>query len=143
MGSHIADTTGHGINVTKSAHILIEDDEVSGGGKPALATPAIVARGISLATTTDSIVQRNNVHDNSDSGIFLGAGATGNLIENNSSSNNARGYARAAVSIDVRGATNRGPSAGTSASTTRTPGSTSGAGATGCVVTEQRQLRQR
>ena len=53
--------------------------------------PGVIARGISLATTTDSVVQKNNVHDNSDSGIFLGAGATGNLIENNSSSNNARG----------------------------------------------------
>ena len=94
---------GHGINVTKSAHILIEGNEVSGAGEPAMGT---VFRGISLATTTDSIVQGNNVHDNSDSGIFLGAGANGNQILNNSSSENARGYTRAAVGIDVRGALN-------------------------------------
>ena len=75
-GFTVVDTTGHGINVTKSAHILIEDNEVCGAGEPALATT--VSRGISLATTTDSIVQRNNVHDNSDAGIFLGVGSTGN-----------------------------------------------------------------
>ena len=102
-GFTVADTVGHGINVTKSTHILIEGNEVSGAGEPALGT---VFRGISLATTTDSIVQGNNVHDNSDSGIFLGAGANGNQILNNSSSENARGYTRAAVGIDVRGALN-------------------------------------
>ena len=36
-----------------------------------------------------------------------GLGSTGNVIAGNTSSSNARGYARAAVGIDVRGATNR------------------------------------
>jgi parallel beta-helix repeat protein len=105
-GFTIADTAGHGINVTKSSNITIEGNEVFGAGEPVLATPAVVARGISLATTTNSIVQTNNVHDNSDSGIFLGAAANGNQILSNSSSNNARGYTRAAAGIDVRGALN-------------------------------------
>ena len=109
-GFTIADTAGHGINVTKSSNITIEGNEVFGAGEPAppTGTPpvAVVARGISLATTTNSIVQKNNVHDNSDSGIFLGAAANGNQILSNSSSNNARGYTRAAAGIDVRGALN-------------------------------------
>ena len=66
-------------------------------------------------------------------GIFLGAGATGNLIENNSSSNNARGYARAAVGIDVRGATNR-VNANLSFDN-EDSGINIWSGATGCVVT--------
>jgi parallel beta-helix repeat protein len=109
-GFTIADTAGHGINVTKSTNILIDGNEVSGAGEP---VAGLVFRGISLATTTNSIVQKNNVHDNSDSGIFLGAAANGNQILDNSSSNNARGYTRAAAGIDVRGALNTVVSANT------------------------------
>ena len=100
-GFTVVDTTGHGINVTKSTHITIEDNNVSGAGEQTLGA---TGRGISLATTTNSFVRRNVTHDNSDAGIFLGLGSTGNVVSGNRSSRNARGFARAAVGIDVRGA---------------------------------------
>ena len=103
-GFTVVDTTGHGINVTQSAHITIEDNNVSGSGTRALGA---TGRGISLATTTDSLVRRNVTHDNSDAGIFLGLGSTGNVVSGNRSSRNARGYVRAAVGIDVRGASSQ------------------------------------
>ena len=103
-GFTVVDTTGHGINVTQSAHITIEDNNVSGSGEQALGA---TGRGISLATTTDSLVRRNVTHDNSDAGIFLGLGSTGNVVSGNRSSRNARGYVRAAVGIDVRGASSQ------------------------------------
>ena len=101
-GFKVADTTGHGIYLTASSRITIQNNEVLGAGARTGAT----ARGISLGTTTASVVRGNNTHDNSDAGIFLGAGATDNVIAENRSSENARGYIRAAVGIDIRAASN-------------------------------------
>ena len=102
-GFRVADTVSHGIHVTGSSRIEILDNDVSGAGER---EEGDTARGISFGTTRASLVQGNVTHDNSDAGIFLGPGSTGNLVTENSSSRNARGYIRAAVGIDVRAGSN-------------------------------------
>jgi len=100
-GFHVRNTTSHGIIVKDSSNISVQDNEVSGAGAPALGS---TARGITISTTTQSLVSGNTTHDNSDAGIFVGSGSTGNLVVGNISHNNARGYVRAAAGIDVRAA---------------------------------------
>ena len=84
-----------------------------------------IAKGIYLSSTTNSTVVHNNVHHNTDSGIYLGSGSTGNVIASNTTSANAREYTRAAPGIFVRAADNT-PWPATSRSTTRIRASTSG-----------------
>jgi len=99
-GFHVVDTVDHGISVTGSSNVIIEANEVSGAGT---GVSGQTARGISLTTTTNSRVEGNDTHDNSDTGIFLGyATSTGNSVTNNSSSANARLYTRAAAGFDIR-----------------------------------------
>ena len=99
-GFRIVDTLDHGIDVSGGSHLRIEGNEVAGAGRP---VDGATGRGISLSSTTNSIVERNHVHGNSDAGIFIGTGATGNYVARNTTSDNARGFTRAAAGIDVRG----------------------------------------
>ena len=99
-GFRIVDTLDHGIDVSGGSHLTIEGNEVAGAGRP---EQGAIARGISLSSTTNSIVERNHTHGNSDAGIFIGTGATGNYVARNTTSDNARVYTRAAAGIDIRG----------------------------------------
>jgi hypothetical protein len=102
-GFRIVDTADHGIAVTGGSHLTIVANEVAGAGRP---VDGATGRGISLSSTTTSIVERNRTHHNSDAGVFIGTGATGNYVARNASWNNARGFVRAATGIDVRASSN-------------------------------------
>jgi parallel beta-helix repeat protein len=56
--------------------------------------------------TTASSITGNSVDHNTDSGIYLAQGSTGDTISGNSVYANARGYTRAAPGIDLRSAGN-------------------------------------
>ena len=77
QGFHVTNTTSHGINVKDSSNITVVNNTVDGAGTP---TDGNTARGISITTTTNSVVRRNTTHHNSDAGIYVGVGATGNTI---------------------------------------------------------------
>jgi parallel beta-helix repeat protein len=99
-GFDVRDTTSEGIRVTGSSHVTIAGNEVSGAGTP---LSGETAKGISLtSTTTSSTVTDNDTHHNSDAGIYLASGSTGNVVTRNRSWMNAREYTRAAAGIDVR-----------------------------------------
>jgi len=100
-GFKVLDTVSHGITVSNSSNIRILSNDVSGAGTQ---VAGATGRGISIATTTSSVVSSNVTHNNSDAGIFVGIGATGNSVNRNRSYSNAQGFAQAAAGIDVRGA---------------------------------------
>jgi parallel beta-helix repeat protein len=102
-GFHVVDTTSEGISLDGSSNITIEGNEVTGAGAP---NSSDAAKGIELSATTNSTVIRNNVHHNSDAGIYLGSDSTGNLVASNTTSANAREYTRAAPGIFIRRANN-------------------------------------
>jgi len=97
-GFNIFDTVGIGISVSSSSNIVISNNTVSYAGTPASGQ---VATGISLNNTSNSTVTGNYTHHNSDSGIYLSNGSTGNVVSYNESSFNARQYQRNANGINV------------------------------------------
>jgi parallel beta-helix repeat protein len=98
-GFNITGTTSHGIYVSDSANITLDGNHVTLAGQP---ISGLVARGISLKTTTSSLVVANVTDHNTDAGIFLGTGCSGVVLTTNLSFSNARQYTRAAAGIDVR-----------------------------------------
>src|SRR5438309_879394 len=79
-----------------SSNINIDSNDVSFAGQR---TSGNTNPGIRLDNTTNSLVTGNVTHDNSDHGIHLVSGATGNEIAYNVSYNNARAVSRAAEGI--------------------------------------------
>ncbi|MGY1615589.1 right-handed parallel beta-helix repeat-containing protein [Geodermatophilus sp. SYSU D00691] len=98
-GFTVTRTSGAGILVKTSSHVVIADNEVSLAGQP---VSGLIAKGISLSGTTDSVVSGNRTHHNTDAGIGVTAGSTRNVITRNESNANARQYTRAAAGIDLR-----------------------------------------
>ncbi|MGZ6768469.1 MAG: PKD domain-containing protein, partial [Nocardioidaceae bacterium] len=91
-------TVTDGIYVTGSNHITISGNTVSDSGKP---LQGQTAPGISLRNTSASTVSGNTSDHNSDHGIFLTSGSTGNTVADNETSFNANGWHRNANGIDV------------------------------------------
>lgn len=102
-GFTVTDTANHAIYVSGSKAVTIENNDVSYAGDP---ISGLTARGIYVSDTTDSLVRRNVVHHNSDSGIYLVGTTTNVTVGYNETYANARGYTRAAVGIDLRAAGN-------------------------------------
>jgi parallel beta-helix repeat protein len=102
-GLTITGTSGDGVNVTSSSNIVLAGLHVSGSGQP---TATGYAKGIKLIGTTASTVTGSTVDHNTDSGIYLAQGSTGDLITGNNTFSNARGYTRAAPGIDLRSSGN-------------------------------------
>jgi parallel beta-helix repeat protein len=98
-GFNITGTTSHGIYVSDSANITLDGNHVTFAGRP---TSELKARGISLKTTTSSLVVANVIDHNTDAGIYLGTGCSGVVVRSNESFSNARQYTRAAAGIDIR-----------------------------------------
>jgi parallel beta-helix repeat protein len=91
-------TVADGIYVSRSHHITVTNNTVSGAGRPAQGR---TAPGISVRGVSASVVRYNNVHHNNGSGIFLTAGTTGTTVSGNSVSYNAEGWRRNANGILV------------------------------------------
>ena len=138
MGSRSPTRLGHGINVTKSAHILIEGNEVSGAGEPAL------AHGVPghLARHHDRLDRARQQRPRQLRLRHLPR--CGRDREPRSRTTRAR--ATPAGTPEPRSASTSGAprtpwSTPTSPSTTRTPGSTSGTARTAAIVTNNVSYR--
>jgi parallel beta-helix repeat protein len=99
-GFVVADTDKHGIYATTGNQLTISGNEVSGAGQP---ISGEIAKGIYLKATSNSLLEGNSVHHNSDHGILLGGGTTGTTVRGNVSFHNARQFTRAAAGIHVAG----------------------------------------
>jgi parallel beta-helix repeat protein len=102
-GLTITNPTWYGISVSNSSDILIANNTVTYAGTPASGQKAA---GIRLVNTTASTVTGNITDHNSDHGIYLASGATGNTVSYNESSWNANEYQRNANGINVIAAGN-------------------------------------
>lgn len=102
-GLTVSGTTGDGVYVTGGQNITLSGLHVTGSGQP---TSTGYAKGMKIIGTTASSITGNIVDHNTDSGIYLAQGSTGDTISGNSVYANARGYTRAAPGIDLRSAGN-------------------------------------
>src|SRR6266704_1576866 len=102
-GNTISNTSNYGLHVDTSSNVTVSGNDVSVAGQRAV---DLIKYGIKLTDTTNSLVSGNVSHDNSNDGIFLDATTTGVRVTGNEAFGNARGYARAAPGIDVRGYNN-------------------------------------
>jgi len=100
-GFTVTNTSDYGISVAGSAHITVSRNHVSYAGRP---VSGYTKYGIRLSDVDDSLLSRNVVDHNSNSGIALVSGSTRNEVRDNETFSNARGYDRAAAGIHVYGA---------------------------------------
>jgi parallel beta-helix repeat protein len=98
-GLTVADTGDHGIHAASSSNLSILDNDVSLAGEPISTGDA---RGVTLNSVTDSRIEGNYTHHNTDHGIYLDNGSDRNTIVGNESAFNARQHTRAAAGIQVR-----------------------------------------
>jgi len=99
-GFDVTATSSHGIFASKGSGITISGNDVWEAGQP---VQGQIAQGIYLRGVTDSLVEGNSVHHNSNHGIELGAGTTKTTVRDNFVFNNARQYAPAAAGIQLFG----------------------------------------
>ncbi|MFL6073171.1 MAG: right-handed parallel beta-helix repeat-containing protein, partial [Mycobacteriales bacterium] len=98
-GLTVSGTLSDGVYVTGGQSITLSGLHVTASGQP---TADGYAKGIKLIGTTGSTVSGNTVDHNTDSGIYLAQGSTGDVVSGNNTYANARVYTRAAPGIDLR-----------------------------------------
>ncbi|ADJ29604.1 right-handed parallel beta-helix repeat-containing protein [Nitrosococcus watsonii] len=96
----VEDTSSYGIYVYFSSEITVSGNHVTGAGQP---VSGAIRKGIYFNNAVDSQIANNVVDYNTDSGIYLTNGCTNVQVVSNLTTHNARGYARAAPGIEVRG----------------------------------------
>ena len=99
-GFTIKDTVDYGIYASASDHITISNNDVSSAGSPA---SGAVRAGIFLTNTDNSTVTHNTSDHNSQDGIRLTGGSSGNVVSDNVSYGNAEEWERNATGIQVTG----------------------------------------
>lgn len=102
-GLTVSGTTSDGVYVTNSDHVNLSGLHVTTSGQP---TADGYAKGVKMIGTTASTITGSTVNNNTDSGIYLAQGATGNVVSGNVTYANARQYTRAAPGIDLRSGPN-------------------------------------
>ena len=138
-GFNIIDTTGYGLAVNRSSHITLSNNHVSFSGQP---VSGFTKYGIRLNAVTDSLVSHNTVDHNTNAGIGLVSESTRNWWWATSASETPRATsAPPPASTSTTRPETRWPR--TSATTTRTRGSTSTPGSTDMPRLRQRHLQQR
>ncbi len=100
-GFTVSDTVGYGIAVSTSNHITVSNNHVSSAGSPVSGSTRM---GIYISNTDDSTITGNTTDHNSQDGIRLTGGSSGNLVSNNVSYGNAEEWQRNATGIQVTGA---------------------------------------
>jgi parallel beta-helix repeat protein len=95
-GFNITGTTGDGLYVSKATGVSLIENHVSNSGRP---VNGQTAKGIRLSNATNSLVSGNTVDHNTDFGIYLVEGSTGNTIVGNRVFASARQFQRAASGI--------------------------------------------
>ena len=93
-----AGTVSDGIYVTKSDHIVVSGNHVTGAGRP---FQSQTAPGISIRATNASTISANTSDHNNGHGIYLTNTSTGNTVADNEASFNAEGWQRNANGINV------------------------------------------
>jgi parallel beta-helix repeat protein len=96
QGFNVNGTPGYGINVTNSANVTVAGNHVSLSGQP---VSGEIRTGIRLSNVSDSLVSGNTSDHNSDYGIMLTSGSTGDEVRGNLTFNNSREYVRATAGI--------------------------------------------
>jgi parallel beta-helix repeat protein len=99
----VSGTTSYGIQAASTSNVTISGNNVSQSGHR---VSGETKYGIKLTAMTGSLVSGNVSHDNSEAGVFLDADTNNVEVTGNTTYGNARGYARAAPGIDVRGYSN-------------------------------------
>ena len=102
-GLTVSGSSGDGVYVTGCDHVTLSGMRATGSGLP---NASQFAKGFKLIGTTNSTVSASTADHNTDSGIYLAQGSTGNLVVGNQAYNNARQYIRAAPGIDLRSGAN-------------------------------------
>jgi parallel beta-helix repeat protein len=99
-GFTIADTVDYGVYASGSDHITISNDHISHAGSPVSGS---TRAGIYFNNSDDSTITGNTTDHNSQDGIRLVGGSSGNVISDNVSFANAEEWERNATGIQVRG----------------------------------------
>jgi parallel beta-helix repeat protein len=97
-GFSVVNTTGYGIAVNYSSQITLSNNHVSYSGQP---VSGYTKYGIRLNSVTDSVVSHNQTDHNTNAGIGLVSGSTGNLVIGNASFRNAMQFTRSAAGIHL------------------------------------------
>jgi parallel beta-helix repeat protein len=95
-GFTVTETVSAGIFVARSSHIVLSGNRVSYSGRPVQGKGD---SGIYLTGTQDSLVAHNAVFHNTDAGIELTSGSTGDEVRANTVFANAQGWQREAAGI--------------------------------------------
>jgi len=99
----VSGTTSYGIQAASTSGVTISGNNVSAAGQQ---VSGETKYGIKFTAMSNSLASGNVSHDNSEAGIFLDATTNNVEVTGNTTYGNARGYARAAPGIDVRGYSN-------------------------------------
>ncbi len=97
----VTDTVDYGIYASGSDHITISNNHVSSAGTPVSGSTRM---GIYLNNTDNSTITGNTTDHNSQDGIRLTGGSSGNVVSDNVSYGNAEEWQRNATGIQVTGA---------------------------------------
>jgi parallel beta-helix repeat protein len=97
-GFTVTGATSNGIYLWNSSNITVSGNTVTNSGQPVQGANAY---GIYVGSTNNSMISNNTVDHNSDPGIYLTQGSTGNTVQGNEASYNAEGWVRNANGIDV------------------------------------------
>ena len=100
-GFNVTGTSSFGIQLSNSAHIIVDGNHVSYSGLP---VSGQTAGGIYLNGTTNSLIENNTVDHNTDPGISTHNSSTNDEIRHNVAFNNAEQWQRNAQGIDVESA---------------------------------------
>ncbi len=96
-GFTVTTTTGPGIYTNGGSNLTIDGNHVTKAGSP---NPGQTAAGIQLVGTTNSLISNNLTDYNTDPGIYLSTGSTGNDVNHNVSAFNAEQWQRNAQGIN-------------------------------------------
>ena len=99
-GFTVTDTVDYGIYASGADHITISNNHVSSAGSPVSGSTRM---GIYFTNTDNSVITGNTTDHNSQDGIRLTGGSSGNLVSNNVSFGNAEQWQRNATGIQVTG----------------------------------------
>jgi parallel beta-helix repeat protein len=98
-GLTVSGTSSDGVYVTNCTNVTLSGVRSTLSGQP---NQSGFAKGFKVIGTTNSTITGSTADHNTDSGIYLAQGATGDLIVGNTTFANARQYTRAAPGIDLR-----------------------------------------
>lgn len=98
-GFTVSGTSSNGLYVINSSNVSLVNNNVQYSGQP---TADLKMRGVYVSGSTDVDISGNQIHHNSDSGVYVTGGSTRVVVASNDIYQNPRGYLRAAAGIEIR-----------------------------------------